>query len=53
MVVAVCLVSDQAKKIKFFEEIFLVANISPDVVLGIFFFILSGVDVDFLKKKLW
>ena len=52
MVVAAFLVTDQANKIKFFEETFLVANVSPDVVLGIPFFTLSGADVDFLKKKL-
>ena len=52
IVVAVFLVTDQADKIRFFEEIFLVANNSPDVVLGILFFTTSGAKVDFVKKKL-
>ena len=29
------------------------ANISPEVVLGIFFLTLSGVDIDFLDWELW
>ena len=37
MVVAAFSVTDQADKIKFFEETFLVANVSPDVVLGMTF----------------
>ena len=37
MVVVVFSVTDQADKVRFFEEIFLVANVSPDVVLGILF----------------
>ena len=39
--------------ISFFEEKFLVANVSPDVVFEIPFFILSGVDVNFSKNELW
>ena len=53
MVVAAFPVTNQADRVKFFEEIFLVANISPDVVLGMPFLILSGTDVDFPKRKLW
>ena len=52
MVVAAFLVTDQADRVRFFEEIFLVANISPDVVLGMSFLTLSGADVDFPKRKL-
>ena len=29
------------------------ANVSPEVVLGMFFFTLSGADVDFLGQELW
>ena len=53
LVVADFSITDQADRIKFFEETFLVANISLDVVLGMRFFILNNVDVDFLKRKLW
>ena len=52
MVVAAFLVTDQANKVRFFEEIFLVANVSPDVVLGMSFFTLSDADINFPKKKL-
>ena len=53
MVVATFSVTDQANRVTFFEEIFLVANVSSDVVLRILFFTLSGADVDFLKRELW
>ena len=52
IVVAAFLVTDQAHKVKFFKETFLVANVSPDMIFGILFFILSDVDVDFPKKEL-
>ena len=29
------------------------ANVSPKVVLGIFFLTLSGIDIDFLSQELW
>ena len=44
--------TDQANKIRFFEEIFLIANVSPDVVFGMFFFILNNINIDFLKREL-
>ena len=47
MVVAVFSVVDKANRVRFFEETFLVANISPEVVLGIRFLTLSNADVDF------
>ena len=47
MVVAVFSVEDKANQIKFFEETFLVANVSPKVVFGMLFLNLSGADVDF------
>ena len=52
MVIVAFLVIDQADKIRFFEETFLVANVSPDIVLEMPFFILSGADVNFPKRKL-
>ena len=50
IVVAALSVTDQANRVRFFEKIFLVANVSPDVVLGVLFLILSGADINFLKK---
>ena len=47
MVVAAFLVVDKANRVKFFEETFLVANVSPEVVLGMPFLTFSGADVDF------
>ena len=52
MVVVAFSVTDQADRIRFFEGTFLVANVSPDVVLGMPFLTLSGVDINFPKKEL-
>ena len=52
MVVAAFLVTDKANRVRFFEETFLVANVSPEVVLGMPFLTLSGADIDFLDRKL-
>ena len=52
MVVAAFSVTDQADKVRFFKETFLVANISPDMVLRMLLITLSDADVDFLMKKL-
>ena len=38
---------DKANQVRFFEETFLVANVSPEVVFGMPFLNLSGVNVDF------
>lgn len=43
---------DQLKKARFFQETFLLANISVEVVLRILFFTLSNADIQFDKKKL-
>ena len=45
-------VTDKANQVKFFEETFLVSNVSMEVVLGMLFFTLSGADVDFLGWEL-
>ena len=52
MVVAAFLVVNKANRIRFFEETFLVANVSLEIVLRMLFLILSSVDVDFLGLKL-
>ena len=52
MVVAAFSMTDQADMVRFFEETFLVANISPDLVFGMPFLILSSADINFPKKEL-
>ena len=52
MVVIAFSVTDKANRVRFLEETFLVANVSPEVVLGIPFLILSGADVDFSGREL-
>ena len=51
IVVAAFLVTDKINQVRFFEKTFLVANISPKIVLRMFFFTLSGADVDFLDQE--
>ena len=48
MVVAAFSVEDKANRLRFFEETFLIANVSPEVVFGMPFLILSGANIDFL-----
>ena len=52
MAVAAFSVTDKANQVRFFEETFLVANISPKVVIRILFPNLSGADIDFLGQEL-
>ena len=52
MVVAAFSVEDKANRVRFFEETFLVANVSPEIVLGMPFLTLSGANVDFLGREL-
>ena len=47
MVVLAFSVTDKANQVKFFEKTFLVANVSPEVVLGMPFLTLSSADIDF------
>ena len=53
MVVKAFSVMDIANQVRFFEETFLVANVSPEVVFGMSFLTLSGADVNFLDRELW
>ena len=53
MVVAAFLIINQANKIRFFEETFLVANVRPDVVFRMPFLILSDAAINFPKRELW
>ena len=52
IVVAVFSVINCINKIRFFKKIFLVANISLDVIFKILFLTLNGANIDFPKKKL-
>ena len=52
MVVTAFSVTDKANRVRFFEETFLVANVSPEVVLGMPFLTLSNADVDFSSQDL-
>ena len=52
MIVAVFLIINQVNRVKFFEETFLIANISLDIVCEMLFLTLSSANVDFSKKKL-
>ena len=52
MVVAAFSVVDKANRVRFFEEIFLVANVNSEVVLGMPFLTLSNADIDFLSRDL-
>ena len=53
IVVTTFSVTDKANRVRFFEEIFLVANINPKVVFGMLFLTLSSADVDFSGRELW
>ena len=52
MVVAAFSVVGKANRVRFFEEIFLVANVSSEVVFGMLFLTLSGVGIDFSGREL-
>ena len=52
MVVATFSVGDKANLVRFFKKTFLMANISPDVILEIDFLTLSDADIDFLGREL-
>lgn len=51
IVQASILVEDKLKKARFFQKTFLLADISMEVVLDMFFLILSNANIQFAKKK--
>ena len=53
IVVAAFSVTDKANSIRFFEETFLVANVSPEIVYEMPFLTLSSANIDFLGWELW
>ena len=52
MVLADFQVEDKLERVRFFQESFLLADISTEVVLGMPFLTLSNADVQFVKKEL-
>ena len=52
IVVTAFSVVNKANQVKFFEKTFLMANLSPKVVLGMPFLTLSSINVDFLDQEL-
>ena len=52
IVVIIFSVMDKANWVKFFEETFLLANVSLEIVLKMLFLTLNGADIDFLGWKL-
>ena len=52
MVLADFQVEDKLGKVRFFQETFLLADISAEVVLGILFLTLSNANIQFVEKKL-
>ena len=52
IVIINCSVKDKLKKIRFFYEVFLLANISLKVVLRILFLFLSKANIWFMERKL-
>ncbi len=52
MVVSTFSVSDKDGREKFFEKSFLLADVKPEIVLGIFFLTMSNADVDFQAQNL-
>ncbi len=52
MVVSTFSVSDKVGRERFFEESFLLADVSPDIVLGMPFLIMSNANVNFQARDL-
>ena len=53
MVVVAFLMMDKANRIRFCKKIFLVANVSPEIVFEMTFLTRSSADIDFLGWELW
>lgn len=52
MLIASFLIDDKVKKLRLFEKIFLLTNISMNIALGIPFFTLKNAKINFLKREL-
>lgn len=52
MVVSIFSMSNKNSKMRFFEKNFLLANVKPDIVLGIFFLTINNANVNFKAQNL-
>ncbi len=52
MVISTFSVSDKEGRERFFKESFLLADVRPDIMLGIPFLTMSNADVDFQARDL-
>ncbi len=52
MVVSIFSMSDKDGRERFFEKSLLLANVKPDIVLGMLFLTISNTDVDFQARDL-
>ncbi len=52
MVISIFSMLDKNGREKFFEKNFLLANIKPDIVIGILFLFLSNADINFQARDL-
>ncbi len=52
MIVFIFSISDKNGKERFFEENFLLADIKPDVIFGMFFITMNNADIDFQARDL-
>ena len=53
MIVATFLMIDKGNRVRFFEEIFLLTNVSLEVIFQMLFLTLRGPNIDFLGWELW
>ena len=51
MVIITFSITDKANRVKFFEKIFLVANISLEIIFGMLFFTLNRANIDFFRLE--
>ena len=51
-IISILLILNKDDRERFFEESFLLADVNPDVVLGMLFLTISNADVDFPAQKL-
>lgn len=52
MVIFTFFILDKDSRKRFFEKSFLLANVKPDIVLGISFLAMSNIDIDFQAQDL-
>lgn len=47
MIISTFSISNKNNKVKFFEKSFLLVDVKPDIVLGMFFLIIGNINIDF------